>query len=181
MDQAVSYLYAESSKQNPNMIGVFFHMEIDPTIASAPFVELKNISYFDEEREVLFSTHTIFRIEDITKIEERFWKVQLTLTGSNDEKLVSLGHQIRNELQDEKGWRKFAQLLFKMGRFHQAEHFYQTFLCSTSPGDWKNISSITNQLACIYNLQGWTMRFTDGETYGTDPVLGPEPIASIEH
>ncbi len=89
LDQDVAFIYADSSKDDPTKTGIRFRIEIDPLISSIPFVELKNIGNHEDEKEVLFSMHTIFRIRNMYQIEDRLWEVTLTLTDANDEKLLS--------------------------------------------------------------------------------------------
>ena len=41
-------------------------MTIDPAQSTTPFASIKDVSYFgEEEDEVLFAMHSIFRIQDI--------------------------------------------------------------------------------------------------------------------
>jgi hypothetical protein len=61
MDRDISCCFAGSAGCNPDLTGVLFHMEIDPS--------MNNISYFqDSMDEILFSTHTVFRIGEIESI-----------------------------------------------------------------------------------------------------------------
>ncbi|CAF3424027.1 unnamed protein product [Rotaria socialis] len=73
------------SNLEPNTTGILFKIEIDPSFSSIPFALLTNVSYFfDQEKEILFSTHAIFRIGEMIEIENRLWHVQLILTTDND-------------------------------------------------------------------------------------------------
>ena len=40
-------------------------MTIDPSISATPFANVKNVSYFQEEEEILFSMHSVFRIGQV--------------------------------------------------------------------------------------------------------------------
>ncbi|CAF4168242.1 unnamed protein product, partial [Rotaria sordida] len=69
-------------------VGILFVMVIDPMLcetSSTPFADVQQESFFeDQEQEILFSTHTIFRIDQIEHIHDdhtnRLWQVDLTLT-----------------------------------------------------------------------------------------------------
>jgi uncharacterized protein YrrD len=63
-------------------------MTIDPSKSTTPFASINGVSYFPAEDEVLFSMHTVFRIQDIKSIGEnqRLIQVDLTLTDENDDK-----------------------------------------------------------------------------------------------
>jgi hypothetical protein len=73
-DREISLNVAKQSLTNPNLTAVLFKMDIDPFIASNPFASVDKISYFsDAENEILFSMHTIFRIDEIKQIGDRLW------------------------------------------------------------------------------------------------------------
>jgi hypothetical protein len=79
MDQQIPLAYARSARDNHGLIGVVFHMEIDQT--NSLFTPLDKISYYPEsDKELLFSTHTIFRICDVQQIEDGLWQIQLRST-----------------------------------------------------------------------------------------------------
>jgi hypothetical protein len=61
-NQKVSLVFAEGASTNTNMIGILFKMTIDPSVSSAPFASIQDVSYFQTEEEILFSMHTVFRI-----------------------------------------------------------------------------------------------------------------------
>ncbi|CAF3517679.1 unnamed protein product [Rotaria sp. Silwood1] len=79
--------YARPAAVNPDSVGILFVMTIDPilcTTSSTTFADIKNISYNKgQQEEILFSTHTIFRIDQIKRIKDkhtnRLWQVNLTL------------------------------------------------------------------------------------------------------
>jgi hypothetical protein len=73
-DQQVALMFAESAGDNPALIGVLFHIDIDPSISSAMFISLNNITHhLDEEQEILFLMHTVFRIDESIQIAEQFY------------------------------------------------------------------------------------------------------------
>ncbi|CAF0993817.1 unnamed protein product [Rotaria sordida] len=81
--------FARPAAFDANSVGILFIMNIDTAICTAsstPFVNVKDIGFFDDkEEEILFSTHTLFRIDRIERIEDkhtdRLWQVTLTLAG----------------------------------------------------------------------------------------------------
>lgn len=74
LDKDVSYSFAESAGDNPQLIGILFEIEIDPLISTVSFALLNNISHHSEtEEEILFSMHTVFRIGKINRIKDCLW------------------------------------------------------------------------------------------------------------
>ena len=102
IDQQISLIFARSARDDPNLIGILFRLELDPSISSVPFAALDDISFYaNTEKEILFSMHTIFRIDDILPIEDRLWQINLILTNDNDQHLMNLASYIRNEIGNE--------------------------------------------------------------------------------
>ncbi|CAF4762536.1 unnamed protein product, partial [Rotaria sp. Silwood2] len=67
--------FARPATNNPNSVGILFVMNIDTAIcmkSSTPFAEVSKVGYYkDKEEEILFSTHTIFRINRIERLEDK--------------------------------------------------------------------------------------------------------------
>ena len=78
-DRDTSHLYADSARMRPNTVGILFIIDIDPSIATVPFASLRNISYYSAEQnaenEILFSMHTVYRIDQLNQIDNNFWQV----------------------------------------------------------------------------------------------------------
>ena len=71
-------------------------MDIDQT--KSLFTRLNKISYYPEsDKELLFSTHTIFRIDDTQQIENGLWQIQLKLTKKEDDE--DLRRFIRKDIE----------------------------------------------------------------------------------
>ena len=121
LDRRTSLAFACAS--NPRNRAVLFVMRIDPQMCEQsciPFVDVKDESYYkDCEKEILFGTHCIFRIErmDQIKIGKRnpVWEVHLTLMGDNDKEMGELTRHVRKELGSSTGWSRLDQILIKIG------------------------------------------------------------------
>ena len=82
-------------------------MTIDPSKSTTPLLPLVVSAIIKTEEEVLFSMHTVFRIDDIISMGEnhRLFQVDLTLTTDNDKDLHILTDRIREEtFPDAVGW-----------------------------------------------------------------------------
>jgi tetratricopeptide (TPR) repeat protein len=129
--QNVSLNFARRSLLNPDSIGILFVMNIDSSISSTPFASIKNISYYETEREILFSMHSVFRIGHIKQIDygnDRLWKVELTLTSDDDPQRSELTTWMREKTQGWIGWHRLGQLLVILGQFTKAEDLYKVLL-----------------------------------------------------
>ncbi len=88
----VSLAYAESASGRTDIVGILFKMVIHPSVSSARFSSTREISYYNTEEEILFSMHTVFRIDEITKMDNNnsLYQVNLKLTADDDQQLRTL-------------------------------------------------------------------------------------------
>ncbi|CAF4274431.1 unnamed protein product, partial [Adineta steineri] len=127
--------FLSTTATNPDLVGILFIMSINPTDSTIPFASITDVSYFHTEDEVLFSMHTIFRIEDIKSMDgnKHLYQVKLTLTSDNDQDLRTLAHRVRQEtFPSSIGWYRLGLLLEKMGQFSKAQEVYEVLLHQTT-------------------------------------------------
>jgi tetratricopeptide (TPR) repeat protein len=153
-DPVVSLLFVEGALGSPNMVGILFKMTIDPSVSSAPFASIQNVSDFQTEQEILFSMHTVFRIGEINKMDnnDSLYQVDLKLTADDDQQLRTLTERIRKEFVGATGWQRLGHLLGKLSQFDKAEELYNVLLEQTSDEDKK--ASCYNNLGYIKHFQG---------------------------
>jgi tetratricopeptide (TPR) repeat protein len=155
-DCCVSLVFAETDPSNPNMIGVLFVITINPAQSTTPFATIAEYGHFgDNEREVLFSMHTVFRIGNITPMGEnhRLFRVELTLTSDNDKDLLQLTDRIREEsFPDSTGWYRLGEVLLQMGQPQRAQRVYEILLEQETEESAK--APIYHQLGWVKDEQG---------------------------
>ena len=123
-------------------VGILFIITIDPkkisTSTNTPFAFIDDYSAMGtKEKEILFSMHTVFRVDDIkpTPTNTRQWEVQLSLLDDNDPQLAGLMNCMNEELCGSTGWHRLTDLMMKVGHFHQAEELYNQSLENASNDD----------------------------------------------
>ncbi|CAF1488531.1 unnamed protein product, partial [Adineta steineri] len=131
----VSLEFARRASTEPNKMGILFIMSIDPSIKSTPFACITELSYFKaQEEEILFSMHTVFRVNAIKQMgnKNQLYEVALQLTSDDDQQLRVLTDQIRKEADGGTGWQRLGKLLLAIGQFNKAEELYNVLLEQTS-------------------------------------------------
>ncbi|CAF4091000.1 unnamed protein product [Adineta steineri] len=133
-DEKVSLRFARNASTEPNKVGILFIMSIDPCLKSTPFALIKEMSYFKGEDEILFSMHTVFRVNAIQQMDNKkqLYRVELELTSDDDQQLRLLTDRIREEAGGSTGWKRLGNLLLKIGQFNKAEELYNVLLEQTS-------------------------------------------------
>jgi tetratricopeptide (TPR) repeat protein len=149
LDRAVALAFAESTISNPDLIAVLFEINIDPSISSTSFANVKNVSYFQGEEEILFSMHSVFRIRQLKQIEEenkRLWQVDLTLTSDHDPQLYELTKSMQEATEGPTGWFRLGLLMMKVAQFDKAQQVFEMILDRTTDETEKGQ---------IYHYLGW--------------------------
>jgi hypothetical protein len=78
----VSLKFARRTISTSDLAGILFIMKIDPSIPLTPFASIHDVSAYQTEEEILFSMHSVFRIEQMKEIDrnDRLWQMDLLLT-----------------------------------------------------------------------------------------------------
>jgi tetratricopeptide (TPR) repeat protein len=163
LDQAVSFAFAKSSTDNPDLIGVLFEIAINPSISSTSFANVQIVSCFQGEEEILFSMHSVFRIGEVKRIEtdnNRLWQVELTLTGDHDPQLQELTKSMQDATEGPTGWFRLGRLMMKVAQFDKAQQVFEMILDRTT--DDKEKGQIYHYLGWIKGDQG---KYTEAITY----------------
>ncbi|CAF1565604.1 unnamed protein product [Rotaria magnacalcarata] len=132
MNRDVSVLFIDNRQINHDLIGILFKITVDSSVSSAPFAVVDNVTAFDSENEILFSMHTVFRIENIEQIDydnNRLWQVELKLTSDTDQQLNAITELIRQETHPgSSSWHQMGELLLFLGEPNRAEHVCRSAL-----------------------------------------------------
>ncbi|CAF1290208.1 unnamed protein product [Rotaria sordida] len=152
--------FARPATKKPNSVGILFIMNIDTTICKnslTPFAEVSQVGYYkNQEEEILFATHTIFRIDHIKRIEDknidRLWQVNLTLVGNQDDDFNKLTAHLREEFKKHTGWERLGFILFKLGEYPKSEQLYQILLAKATSD--RDKAAYNHQLGWIYDDMG---------------------------
>jgi len=107
------------------------------------------VKFANSEDEILFSMHTIFRIDEIKYLADRFWEVHLTLTSDGDQQLRHLTQTMEKEIEGGLGWHRLGKLMIRLAEYDKAEQIYKALLDCTPDTDLNDISIYYIQLGYI--------------------------------
>ncbi|CAF2910384.1 unnamed protein product [Rotaria sp. Silwood2] len=154
-NRTISLFFAEASLQNDESIRILFQMTIDPSISTTPFVSINEEGYYNNaEEEILFSMHTVFRIDAIKLLECQIWQVDLILTADNDPQLNILTEYMRNETSDQPDWQRLTRLMIRTANFDKAEELCNFLLQHTSEENYEDCTRIHTQIGYIKQHKG---------------------------
>ena len=158
LSREISIGFARDS--NCDLIAVLFVMKIDPQVceqAGISFVDVTDEGYYgDTEKEILFATHSTFRIQRMNMIKDAernlMWEVHLTLVGENDQEMGELTRHVREEMGSSTGWSRLGKILIRTGQSEKAEGLYQMLLEKASSN--RDRALYLNQLGLVYQDMG---------------------------
>jgi tetratricopeptide (TPR) repeat protein len=134
-------------------IGLLFIITVDPSVSSEVYADIGTVSCF-EEKEVLFSLATVFRIGSIKPLQTDpdVWSVELQLTSNKDKELNALMGRIKVEIGGSTPLYKLGALMIKVGQYDKAEEIYSNLWNETN--DEQEKANICHQLGFIKDKRG---------------------------
>ena len=144
-------------------VGIFFTITPHQLLSSTPFASIDKFSEHPTEKEVLFSMHTIFRIENVEFCPtNQIWKVELTQTTLNNHELYALTKCLGDTIAIERfaEYDRLGRFFIQMSKFDQAQHVYQKMLLDSKVKDFEK-ANIYHQLGRIQDKQGQQQQAID--------------------
>jgi Tetratricopeptide repeat/NAD:arginine ADP-ribosyltransferase len=129
-DPSVTENFTALSEGQPDTVTVLFVMTIDPAVTNMPYANIKEESEFHGESEILFSMHSVFRIDSIDSLPDKSgtYRVQLKLTSDDDQQLRRLTDRFEEEIESTEGWHRVGQLLIRVNQLSKALEVFNHLL-----------------------------------------------------
>ncbi|CAF1612623.1 unnamed protein product [Adineta ricciae] len=112
---------------------ILFEITADPNLKGAkPFAYIGNASRYKREEEVLFMIGSIFRIDSVSHDRNGVWTIRLTLCGDQNPAIrETIDHYKSQDDQVDLDLIRLGNVLQRMGRYDDAERYYQRCLDET--------------------------------------------------
>ena len=128
---AYRFLEDQAVRRPKDCVNVLFKILVPTSnTPNAHYANIGNASRFALEREYLFAMGSIFRIENVDRLEEyeSAWMVHLTLVDKEDPQLLPFNHFIRkNYLRDDTDFERLTSMLkSRLYQFRINRHFFDT-------------------------------------------------------
>lgn len=137
-------------------IGVIFVITVHPNNLSKstiPFASIESESAMPNEKEILFSMPTVFRVCKIEEVSviDCLWEVHLTLTDDKDSEFAIVSDGIREKRCGSTLWKRLGDIMLNMGYYDLAEELYYKILNNTSNNNDRD--HIYQQLKCLKKIK----------------------------
>jgi tetratricopeptide (TPR) repeat protein len=110
---------------------VLFQIEFENKIdkqLKIPFANIQNVSYNQDEREVLFGMGSVFRIIDVDALTDDLWLVQLMLIEQNGVDETLREYFLAKHVGEKSTLLVMSSFLDYMGEYNRAKHFCELLL-----------------------------------------------------
>jgi tetratricopeptide (TPR) repeat protein len=135
---------------------VLFEIDADPKIiTSKSFADIRNLSHFPVESEILFMLGSIFRLERIShNDDDKVWIIQMTLCGDDEHELKQVLMYMKQQIGNgETNFRTLGKILSDMGKFDLAEKYF-TRLLKQIQSDDPLLSDLYEELGKVASQTG---------------------------
>ena len=130
---------------------VLFEIDADTySVGAKPFADITQHSAFnEEEQEILFMLGSIFKVVSISKNEEeKLWIIKLELSNEEENDLKLVFEYMKKTIVEETDLLSLGSIYYHMGKYFEAEHYFQNMLDSLAetdenlPGCYSNLGMI---------------------------------------
>lgn len=115
--------FAGMNLRSENEIAVVFKIKIDQNVKIFPFAEVVDVSDFEQEKEILFSIGTVFRLESVSHVTGKFWAIELKLSDDVDQKLAQFTQRMITRTCSTHPMISFIKLMEEMAQHKMIAEF----------------------------------------------------------
>ena len=111
---------------------VLFEISIDPSLPTKAYADVKQLSFFSAEDELLIILGALFRIDKIfEKSQEKLHVVQLSLANKDDYRLKGVFEYMEKKIGKECTLDSLGKILQEMGEYQYAYKYYDRMMHET--------------------------------------------------
>jgi tetratricopeptide (TPR) repeat protein len=111
---------------------IIFEIEIDPRLQTKAFCDVTQLSFFQNEDEILIMLGALFRIEKVVEDKkDRVWVARVSLASEDDYHLKETFSYMKKTIGDETDLDSLGKILLEMGEYDQAQKCYRKMVDET--------------------------------------------------
>ncbi|CAF1349577.1 unnamed protein product, partial [Didymodactylos carnosus] len=154
-DKNVSHIFCAKGDTIPEgHERVCFKLKIGNNIANKPYAAIKELSAIRDEREILFSIGTVWRIISVNEDKDnQILIIELELSDEQNQNRLELTNSLRKQIGETSTLLTLGNFLSEIGDYERASGYYQMLL-KQLPKYHEDRGKIYNNLGCIRYEQG---------------------------
>ena len=111
---------------------ILFEIDISPRLNTKAFADIKEMSYYKNEGEVLIMLGALFRIEEVVEDKKNgMWVTRVSLASEDDYHLKEIFAYMKEKIGDDTDLDSLGKILLEMGEYRQAKKCYERLLEET--------------------------------------------------
>ena len=131
-NRATAMIFTQKPRRRDNMRAILFEIEVDPRLRTKAFADINQISYFENEDEVLVMLGALFRIEKVQEHEnDGIWIARVSLASEDDYHLKEIFAHMKGKIGTDTNLDSLGKLLLRMGENDKARKCYRRMLEET--------------------------------------------------
>ena len=145
-EEALKFI-TSSPPPTDTLASILLEINVYATNLARPCADIKLLSAFQKEEEILFAFGCVFRIDRIVEDKAmKIWKVYLTLCGDHDDDLRACLSMLDKDVDEKDQLVALGRHLLRMQKFDESETYYETLL------DNRLITDECSLAACYHGL-----------------------------
>ncbi|CAF3640623.1 unnamed protein product, partial [Rotaria socialis] len=129
---AIDFVQKQHLNSRVGFKRILFEIEVDPSSKSRPYAQIKDLSFYADEHEILFAPGTIFNIHEVDKVDEvdkgALYVVKLKLCSEDDRDLCDVLHFWQEHIEYETNQASLGWLIMQTASLDTAVQFYAELL-----------------------------------------------------
>lgn len=147
--------FTTSRTRTDVLVPILFEIDLDLTNWSRPYADIKRLSAFAKEDEVLFMFGCVFRIDNICEDKRlKIWRAYLTLIANEDGDMEKLEEELEKQLEGKNVLVCLGGYLLQMQKFDEAGAHYEMILTNELISDEFDLASCYHGLAQVNEKKG---------------------------
>ncbi|CAF3803349.1 unnamed protein product [Rotaria sp. Silwood1] len=128
-DRPAALDFARLAHKNDDVQRIIFEIDINPRLQTKAFAHVSQMSYFQNEDELLIMLGALFRIEKVIESKrERVWVARVSLATEDDYHLKETFSYMKSTIGDDTDLDSLGKILIEMGEYEQAEKCFRRML-----------------------------------------------------
>ncbi|CAF3696016.1 unnamed protein product [Rotaria sp. Silwood1] len=140
---------------NDTLTSILLEINVDLNANSKPYADIRHLSAFSEEEEILFMLGCVFRIDDINYDEQtKLWMANLTLCSEDDQDMKNFSSSLDNQLKGQNQLIAIGYNFIDMLKYDDAQKHFEKILKQNLAKDNIELAYCYHGLAKANEKQG---------------------------
>ena len=114
---------------NDKLTSILLEIKVDLQAICKPYADIKHLSAFAEEEEILFMFGCVFRIDNVVYDEnKKIWMGSFTVCSEKDSDYKAFNASLDNQVKEQNPFMSLGNYLIEMQKYNEAEEHFNKML-----------------------------------------------------